>query len=59
MTFKMWLAQYVIDPKGRYKILWDTFIGFLYVTCYILDPLVYAFDLQPFQSLWILEIIRA
>ena len=49
----------MIDPKGRWKIIWDTFMGFLYVSCYILDPFIYAFDLEPLLNLTLLDVIRA
>ena len=49
----------MIDPKGRWKIIWDTFMGFLYVSCYILAPFIYAFDLEPLLNLTLLDVIRA
>ena len=49
----------MIDPKGRWKIIWDTIMGFVFVSCYILDPLIYAFDLKPLLNLALLDVIRA
>ena len=49
----------MIDPKGRWKIIWDTIMGFVFVSCYILDPLIYAFDLKPLLNLPLLDVIRA
>ena len=49
----------MIDPKGRWKIIWDTSMGFLYVSCYVLDPFIYAFDLEPLLNLMLLDVIRA
>ena len=34
-------------------------MGFLYVSCYILDPFIYAFDLEPLLNLTLLDVIRA
>ena len=33
-------------------------MGFLYVSCYILDPFIYAFDLEPLLNLTLLDVIR-
>ena len=58
-TCKEKIAPYItISPKSSYKIAWDILIGFVYLTCYIIDPLVYSFhfdilvhypDLNRFQ----------
>ena len=34
-------------------------MGFVFVSCYILDPLIYAFDLKPLLNLTLLDVIRA
>ena len=34
-------------------------MGFLYVSCYVLDPFIYAFDLEPLLNLTLLDVIRA
>ena len=43
-TCKEKIAPYIIiSPKSSYKIAWDILIGCVYLTCYIIDPLVYSF----------------
>ena len=37
----------MLTPKNFYKMMWDLQIGFVYLACYLLDPLVFAFAFEP------------
>ena len=37
------VAPYIIDPKNKYKVMWDLFIGIIYLLSYLVDPVVFAF----------------
>ena len=37
------LAFYIIDPVHRYKLMWDSAIGLLFLSAFVLDPVIYAF----------------
>ena len=43
-------ARYTIHPKNMYKVIWDVFIGFVYLACFFLDPYNYAFNYRPMLS---------
>ena len=47
-TCKEKISPYVvINPKSRYKIFWDIFMTIVYLTCYVIDPLLYALSFDP------------
>ena len=48
----------MINPEGKKKMIWDTSMGFLYISCYIIDPFVFSFNLKPITNLLLLSIIR-
>lgn len=37
----------MLDPRNRYKVAWDVFMGFVYLVSYVMDPLIVAFLLKP------------
>ena len=37
------IAKYIIDPKNKYKVMWDLSIGIIYLMSYLADPVVFAF----------------
>ena len=37
----------MLDPRNRYKVAWDVFMGFVYLLSYVMDPLIVAFLLKP------------
>lgn len=43
-------AQYIINPKNMYKVLWDVLMGFIYLVCYMIDPYALAFRFKPFEE---------
>ena len=42
-----YLATKTISPTNFAKITWDLIFGFIYLTCYIIDPFVIAFQYEP------------
>ena len=41
------IAPYILDPRNRYKVAWDVFMGDVYLLTYVMDPLIVAFLLKP------------
>ena len=41
---------YIIDPRNKYKVGWDVFIGLIYQACYIIDPYVFAANFEPLRN---------
>lgn len=37
----------MLDPRNKYKVAWDVFMGFVYLLSYVMDPLIVAFLLKP------------
>ena len=46
-VFRTYLANKTFSPNSFFKVTWDLMIGLIYVTCYIIDPLVVAFKCEP------------
>ena len=44
------IAPYIINPMNKYKIAWDTFMGFIYLFAYITDPFSFAFEFKPLSN---------
>ena len=44
------MAPYIINPHGRYKMLFDNFMGFMFLLCYLMDPYVVAFEFHPLKE---------
>lgn len=44
------MAFYTINPKNRYKMAWDLFIGVPYLICYWIDPFVISFNYEPLNN---------
>ena len=45
-TWKEKLAPYIVDPMNTYKVAWDMFMGFIYLSAYLLDPYSFAFEFR-------------
>lgn len=43
----------MLDPKNRYKVAWDVFMGFVFLLSYVMDPLIIAFLLRPLTEKFI------
>ena len=37
------MANYIIDPKNKYKVAWDMCMGLTYLSVFFMDPVIYAF----------------
>lgn len=44
------IAPHIINPKSFYKLLWDTVMGGMYLLCYLIDPFIIVFMLEPLQT---------
>ena len=44
------VARQIINPKGRYKIIWDYAIGCLYLIVFFVDPLILCFHYAPLYN---------
>ena len=44
------IADKIIDPVNKYKVMWDLSIGIVYLFSYILDPIVFAFKFEPLEN---------
>lgn len=53
-----YLAKKSISPTNMYKVTWDLAIGFVYLTCFLVDPVVCAFKLEPIHNVQINQLQR-
>ena len=53
------MAPHIIDPRGRYKMLFDNLMGFIFLDCYLMDPYVLAFNFEPLSDPFISWFQRA
>lgn len=44
------IAPYIINPQNRYKVIWDNFIGIVFLLSFIFDPINFAFDFEPMYN---------
>ena len=44
------LALYIIDPNNVYKVLWDVLVGFIYLSCFLIDPFIFAFKYAALKN---------
>lgn len=42
-TCKARIAKKIIDPKSRWKIIWDIIVAIFYLTTLVTDPVVLSF----------------
>lgn len=49
-SLKEKIAPYIINPRNKYKILWDSMMGFLYWMTFFLDPYIFAFLFVPLEN---------
>lgn len=47
---RVFIAPYLIHPKNKYKVIWDAFIGFVYLTCFFADPYNAAFSYRNLEE---------
>lgn len=40
-------APYILNPKSWYIVTWEILLGVVYLICYIIDPVVFAFNFEP------------
>ena len=40
-------APYILNPKSWYLVAWEILLGAIYLSCFIIDPLVFAFNFEP------------
>lgn len=48
-SFKARIAPYVINPESKFKVAWDVMLSLVYMTCYLMDPYIYAHQFEPLQ----------
>lgn len=46
------IAKYIIDPKDKWKIIWDIIVGIFYLITLVTDPVVLSFHFKHLQYLW-------
>lgn len=49
-TCKERLAKYIINPLNTYKTMWDSAVGLLFLSAFVLDPLIYAFHMVHLEN---------
>ena len=47
LSCKEKVAFLIIDPNSKKKVLWDIFMGFVYLICFLIDPVIYSFNFEP------------
>ena len=47
---KSLIAPLIIDPNNRYKILWDNFLGIVFLVSFVFDPINFAFNFEPLYN---------
>lgn len=43
-SWRAFIAPYIINPKNRYKMLWDNIVGIIYLMSFIFDPVIFCFQ---------------
>ena len=46
-TCREWFANIVIHPMSRTRIAFEMFMGYIYFTCYLLDPYIISLRFKP------------
>ena len=49
-SWKESLARRIIDPLNSYKIMWDIVVGLLFLSAFVMDPLIFAFHVQHLED---------
>ena len=50
VSCREFIAPYILDPTNRYKMLWDNFIGIVFLLSFVFDPINFAFNFEPLYS---------
>ena len=50
LSCKEKLAPYLLKPDGKKILCWNLLMGFVLSICFVIDPLIFVYELKPLES---------